>query len=98
MDYAIQLGFEFSFALKYVDDFIIGVNMDTGRCTVDRLKQIFEKNIPGLRVTHETEADVGGTLQLKYLEFTTENENDTTFSTTWTRHPVGDKVHRYRYR
>lgn len=36
---------------------------------------------------NETESDIGGTLQLKYLEFTTTrmDEEDTTISTTWSR-------------
>lgn len=83
---ATRRGFQFSFIYKYVDDYLIGMNMDNDGCNIETLKTILEQCIPGMKVTHEEEADVDGALQLKYLEFTTiREEHCNIFETIWSR-------------
>lgn len=84
---AMGKGFEFSFIYKYVDDFLVGVCKEHDECTIEKLVEIFEKHIPGMKVTFETEATVDDTLQLKYLEFTTIrcSDHDVEMNTIWSR-------------
>lgn len=69
---ATNRGFKFSFLYKYVDDFIVGMGPDnvTTGLTLDALERTFERNIPGMGVTSETEKHVDYTWQLKFLTFT----------------------------
>lgn len=86
---AMQCGYSFSFLYKYVDDFIIGMGPDNERTgiTLEGLERIFEKHIPGMKVTSEAEKKIEFTWQLKFLEFTTirSHINDTRVETVWSR-------------
>lgn len=82
-------GFRFSFVYKYVDDFLIGMGPDDQEhgLTLAELERTFERHIPGMRVTSETETRSNYTWQLKYLKFTTIRASltDSRVETMWSR-------------
>lgn len=83
---AKRKGYVFSFIHKYVDDFIIGVNLNETTRTVENLKEIFESELNGLQLTHETEEWADGIASIKYLDFTIIRQRDVAgIETIWSR-------------
>lgn len=83
---AMAVGFVFSFVHKYVDDYIIGVNLNNGTRTIERLQEIFEANLKGMKLTHEVEKWTDDMAEIKYLDFTIMRKGGVQgISTIWSR-------------
>lgn len=83
---AISEGYDFSFIHKYVDDYIIGVNIDNESRTVEKLQGIFEANLKGMKLTHELEKWSDDMAEIKFLDFTIMRQSNVRgINTIWSR-------------